>query len=188
MVNADSSGRNKVDAHHQSLPAPSSAYFLPYKDEVAPPWMMKEDAMHHAPIRRSKQKEHNPLKLSEIAEALDVPVVILAFQDRDGASRHAMFGIELGTDRDGLAAACFAQCGRGATVVPNMAVHPELSLWTGSLIERGLGFMVGVPLFDDTGARTGSISVVATQKHVAGQGIQVHLLKELGTTFLAQAA
>ena len=144
--------------------------------------------MHHAPIRRSKQKEHNPLKLSEIAEALAVPVVILAFQDSDGAGRHAMFGIELGTDRDGLAAACFAQCGQGATVVPNIAVHPELCLWSDALIQRGLRFMVGVPLFNDTGARTGSISVIATHKHVAAQGIQVHLLKELGAAFLAQAA
>ncbi len=134
------------------------------------------------------EKTGGQLKLSQIADALDVPVVILAFQDGAGSPRHAMFGIELGTDRDGLAAASFAQCAKGATVVPNIAVHPELCLWSDALIQRGLRFMVGVPLFNDTGARTGSISVIATHKHVAAQGIQVHLLKELGAAFLAQAA
>jgi hypothetical protein len=128
------------------------------------------------------------LKLSDIADALDVPVVILAFQDKQGADCHAMFGVELDTDRAGLAAASFAQCAKGATVVPNIAVHPDLCLWSDALIQRDLRFMVGVPLFNDTGARTGSISVIATHKHVAAQGIQVHLLKELGAAFLAQAA
>ncbi len=144
--------------------------------------------MHYSPFRRSYEREASRLKLSEIAAALDVPVVILAFQDSAGCARHAMFGVELQTDRDGLAAASFAQCGQGATVVPNIAVHPELCLWSDALIQRGLRFMVGVPLFNAKGARTGSISVIATQKHVAGHGIQVHLLKELGAAFLAQAA
>lgn len=124
--------------------------------------------------------------LSEIAETLDVPVIILAFQDSDGANCHAMFGIELGVDRAGFAAAFDAQCGRGTTVVPNLAVHPELSKWADPLVKRGLKFMVGVPLYDGDGERSGSIGVVATQTHMAERGIQVHLLKELGAAFLAQ--
>lgn len=124
--------------------------------------------------------------LSEIADALNVPVIILAFQDSDGANRHAMFGIELGVDRAGFAAAFDAQCGRGTTVVPNLAVHPELSQWADPLVKRGLKFLVGVPLHDGDGERSGSIGVVATQTHMAEHGIQVHLLKELGAAFLAQ--
>jgi hypothetical protein len=47
--------------------------------------------------------------------------------------------------------------------------------------------MVGVPLYDGDGERSGSISVVATQKHVAGHAIPVHLRKGLGAAFLVQA-
>ncbi len=136
---------------------------------------------------RSKQKEDNCVILSEIAQILDVPVVILACQHSDGANRDAIFGIELGVDRAGFAAAFGAQCGRGTTVVPNLAVHPQLSQWADPLLLRGLKFMVGVPLYDANGERSGSIGVVTTQTHVAQHGIRVHLLKELGTAFLAQA-
>jgi len=44
--------------------------------------------------------------------------------------------------------------------------------------------MVGVPLYDGDGERSGSISVIATQKHVAGHAIPVHLRKELWNAFL----
>ncbi|MFN3450909.1 MAG: GAF domain-containing protein [Sphingorhabdus sp.] len=128
-----------------------------------------------------------PLRLSEIADALGVPVVILAYEKRNGGGRFATYGLELDIDRSRIANAFGAQCGRGATVIPNIAVHPELSQWADPLVKRGIRFMVGVPLFNDEGLRTGSISVVAEQKHVAGHGIQVHLLKELGAAFLAQA-
>jgi hypothetical protein len=40
------------------------------------------------------EKSDGPLRLSEIAEALDVPVIILAFQDSNGANRHATYGLE----------------------------------------------------------------------------------------------
>lgn len=143
--------------------------------------------MRYSPFRQSQPKEGARLNLSEIATALDVPVVIMAMQDDDGINRHATFGLEVDTDRQALAAASFAQCAKGATVVPNIAVHPDLSQWSDTLIQRGLRFMVGVPLFNDEGQRTGSICIVATQKHVAGHGIKIHLLKELGSAFLAQA-
>lgn len=137
--------------------------------------------------RVSVQKTGAPLRLSEIADALGVPVVIMAYEIRNGGGRFATYGLELDIDRSGIATAFGAQCGRGATIIPNIAVHPELSLWADPLVKRGIRFMVGVPLFNDEGQRTGSISVVAEQKHVAGHGIQVHLLKELGAAFLAQA-
>jgi len=155
--------------------------------ESSPDFILKDPFMRAAVTCPPAEKSDGPLRLSEIAEALDVPVIILAFQDSNGANRHATYGLERDIDRAGVAAAFGAQCGRGATVVPNLAVHPELSHWANPLVKRGLKFMVGVPLYDGDGERYGSISVVAAQKHVAGHGIQVHLLKELGAAFLEHA-
>lgn len=129
-----------------------------------------------------------PLRLAAIAEAVGFPVVILSNENATMNVRHSTFGIDLDVDRSALAAAFHAQSAKAATVVPNLAVHPELSQWSSRLVERDLRFMVGVPLYNAEGERAGSISVVASQKAVAGKGISIALLKTLGNQFVAQAA
>lgn len=154
--------------------------------ESSSAFVLRDPVMCAAVTCPPVEETGGPLRLSEIADALGVPVVILTYENRNDVGRFATFGVELDIDRAGMATAFGAQCGRGATVVPNLAVHPELSHWADQLVKRGLKFMVGVPLYDGDGERSGSISVVAAQKDVAGHGIQVHLLKELGNAFLMQ--
>ncbi len=129
-----------------------------------------------------------PLRLASIAEAVGVPVVILSHGDEANAARHSTYGLDLGIDRSALAMAFHQQSARAATVIPNLALHPDLSQWSSALVARDLRFMVGLPLYDADGQRAGSISVVASQKDVAGRGIPIALLKMLGSQFVAEAA
>lgn len=126
-----------------------------------------------------------PLRLASIAEAVGVPVVILSHGDNLHIARHSTYGLDLGIDRSALASAFHEQSAKAATVIPNLALHPDLSQWSSALVARDLRFMVGLPLYDADNRFTGSVSVVASQKHVAGKGIPIALLKMLGNQFVA---
>lgn len=96
------------------------------------------------------------------------------------------YGLDHGIDKLGLASAFFRQSENAATMIPNLARHRELSPWSSALVARDLRFMVGLPLHDGQGALVGSISVVASQRAVAGMGIPITLLKMLGNQFVRE--
>lgn len=129
--------------------------------------------------------EKLPMTLSDIAEAVGVPVVLVSKHIGLSEEVHSTYGVDLGIDRSALASAFHEQSAKAATVIPNLALHPDLSQWSSALVARDLRFMVGLPLYDADNRFTGSISVVASQKHVAGKGIPIALLKMLGTQFVA---
>jgi hypothetical protein len=132
--------------------------------------------------------ENMPMTLSDIAEAVGVPVVLISRHLAPGEDVHNTYGVDLGIDRSALASAFHDQSAKAATVIPNLALHPELSQWSSAFVARDLRFMVGLPLYNSANRFTGSISVVASQKHVAEMGIPIALLKMLGTQFVTNLA
>jgi hypothetical protein len=137
-------------------------------------------ALQRQPIIRPKSGR---VSLSEIARLLDVPVIIASYFDVDGVRNHATFGLDFGFNWSEFAAAVDAQCIKGAKIIPNVESHELLNRWSGSLINRGIRFMVGIPLCDSDGWKIGSIAVIADQKEVARNGIPIRRLGELGREF-----
>lgn len=129
-----------------------------------------------------------PLCLAVIAQAVGVPVVILSKGDAACNAHHWTYGLELATDSSAMAFAFYQQSEKATTVIPNLALHPDLSQWSSAFVARDLRFMVGLPLYDNEGQRVGSISVVASQKDVAARGIPIAMLKKLGCQFVAQSS
>lgn len=123
------------------------------------------------------------VSLAEIARLLDVPVIVATYSDADGVRNHATFGLDFGFNWSEFAAAVDAQCTKGAKIIPNVESHELLNRWSGSLINRGIRFMAGIPLCDADGWKIGSIAVIADQKQVARKGIPIRQLGELGRQF-----
>lgn len=126
-----------------------------------------------------------PVMLASIAETVGVPVIVICKNGVDGTWDHASYGLDDGVGCDALALALHKQSAKCATVIPNLAVHPELSVWAGGLVARDIRFMVGLPLHGDKGDLAGSVSVIASQKAVAGTGVPIALLRLLGKQFIA---
>lgn len=122
--------------------------------------------------------------LSDIARQLEVPVVIVTSCDARSVRTHSTFGLDLGVNWSAFAAAVDDQCAKGASIIPNIAVHQELSQWSSMLVEEDIRFLAGIPLSDADGWRVGSISVLAKQKMVARKGIPIRQLGELGRQFV----
>ncbi len=137
-------------------------------------------ALQRQPIIRQQTRR---VGLAEIARLLDVPVIVATYCGADGIWNHATFGLDFGFNWSEFAAAVDAECTKGAKIIPNVESHELLNRWSGSLINRGIRFMVGIPLCDSDGWKIGSIAVVADQKDVARNGIPIRRLGELGRQF-----
>ena len=124
------------------------------------------------------------LSLSDIASRLQVPVVVACYRNPSDIANHSTFGLDFGVNWAEFAAAIDLVCADNATIVPNVEGHPELSKWTASLVAKNIRFFAGTPLRDFDGWRIGSIAVVASQQHVACQGIAMRELGELGREFI----
>ena len=126
------------------------------------------------------------LRLAHIAEALGVPILVVTANLQRASCAHLTFGLEAQIDRAGLASALHKQCEHRTTVIPNISVHPGLSIWSGALVGRDIRFMIGTPLTDTLGRHAGSISVLTSRAGVSGQAVCIDKLKALGHRFIAQ--
>lgn len=141
-------------------------------------------ALQRQPVVQSPNQR---ISLAEIARLLDVPVIVATYCDANGTRNHATFGLDFGFNWSEFATAIDAQCTKGAKIIPNVESHELLNRWSGSLINRGIRFMVGIPLCDGDGWKIGSIAVIADQKQVARNGIPIRRLGELGRKFIGLA-
>jgi hypothetical protein len=139
-----------------------------------------QNAVSHRSIWAAKPR----FSLSDIARELNVPVVVANFQDDDDVRTHATYGLDFDINWSEFAAAIDALCVDGAKIIPNIAVHDQLSYWSRNLAVRDIRFFAGIPLRDADGFRIGSISVIANQKDVARAGIPIRRLGELGREFV----
>ncbi len=128
------------------------------------------------------------ISLALIAQALDVPAVIATTSDASALRTHSTFGLDFGVNWSEFAAAIDALCAKGATIIPNVEAHPELSRWSGTLTKKDIRFLAGMPLYDAGGCRVGSIAVIANQKSVAHKGVAIRRLGELGRLFVGVVA
>ncbi len=128
--------------------------------------------------------ERSQLSPGGIAKLLDVDIVIINRTDANALRTYSTFGLDLELNWSEFAAAVDEQCVKGASIIPNVEVHPELSRWAAALVKRDIRFMVGLPLSDVDGWRVGSIAVLANHKAVALKGIPIRQLGELGRQFV----
>lgn len=124
------------------------------------------------------------ISLSDIAASLGVPVVIATNSHASPMRMHSTFGLDFSVNWAEFAAAVDAQCTKGASIIPNIAKHPELARWSETLSNNNIRFFAGIPLCDTDGWRVGSIAVLADQKIVARNGIPIRRLGELGRKFV----
>lgn len=143
---------------------------------------MQSAAHRHAIIERTERVKSR-LSLSDIARRLQVPVVVACYRNPGNVFNHSTFGLDFGVNWAEFAAAIDLACADRATIVPNVEGHPELGKWTASLVAKNIRFLAGTPLCDSGGWRIGSIAVVASQQHVACNGIAMRELRELGREF-----
>jgi hypothetical protein len=127
------------------------------------------------------------ISLAGISRSLDVPVVIATTSDAGSLRTHSTFGLDFGVNWSEFAAAIDALCTKGATIIPNIEAHPELSRWSGTLVTRNIRFLAGMPLCDADGWRAGSIAVIANQQAVARKGVAIRRLGEFGRQFVGIA-
>lgn len=127
------------------------------------------------------------ISLSDIARQIEVPVVIVTNCDVRVVRAHSTFGLDLRVNWSAFASAVDDQCAKGASIIPNIGVHQELSQWSSMLVEEDIRFLAGIPLSDPDGWRVGSIVVLASQKMVARKGIPIRQLGELGRQFVGLA-
>jgi hypothetical protein len=139
-----------------------------------------QNAVRHRPLWAAKSR----FSLSDIARELDVPVVVSSFHDDQNVLTHATYGLDFGVNWSEFAAAIDGLCVDGAKIIPNIAAHEQLSLWSRNLAARDIRFFAGIPLRDADGWRVGSIAVIANQKVVARAGIPIRRLGELGREFV----
>jgi hypothetical protein len=144
---------------------------------------MQSAALHQT----VKKPTRLQFSLSDIARILDVPVVIAAYRDINNVRNHSTFGLDFGVNWSGFADAVDTQCANGATIIPNIELHPELGPRCAALIASNIRFFAGVPLCDFDGWRVGSIAVLAAQGDVARKGIPIRRLGELGREFVGVA-
>ena len=119
---------------------------------------------------------------------LDVPVVVASNSDAGAIRTHSTFGLDSGIDWSEFSAAVDAQCTKGAMIIPNVQMHPELNRWSRSFEDRNIRFLVAIPLCDADGWRVGSIAVLANSKTVGRKGIPIRRLGELGREFIGLSA
>ena len=139
----------------------------------------------HNMARRDEQiwPARSVIGLAAIAQTLGVPVVITTASDASAVRTHSSFGLDFGVNWSEFAAAIDTLCTAGATIIPNIETHPELSRWSGTLTGKNIRFLAGMPLSDAEGRRIGSIAVIANQQAVARTGIPIRRLGELGRQF-----
>ena len=143
---------------------------------------MQSAAHRHVSIERT-ERVRSRLSLSDIASKLQVPVVVACYRSPGNILNHSTFGLDFGVNWAEFAAAIDLVCADRATIIPNVEGHPELGKWTASLAAKNIRFFAGTPLLDYDGWRIGSIAVVASQQHVACNGIAMRELRELGREF-----
>lgn len=123
------------------------------------------------------------ISLADIARIIDVPVVVATFSDIGSVRNQSTFGLDMGTNWAEFTATVDALCVKGSTIIPNIAGHDALRPLADDLIKRDIRFLAGLQLLDFDGWRVGSIAVLASQKHVARQGIALRRLADLGREF-----
>jgi GAF domain-containing protein len=121
--------------------------------------------------------------LSSVAAAIDVPVVLATFPDENGVRTFATHGLDLKYNFARFGAVCNDLCEGRALVVPDIQAHPTLSEVTKTWPAGDVRFLVGIPLFNKTGMRVGSIAVMDTSPAVARKGISFGLLNMLAKSF-----
>lgn len=140
--------------------------------------------MYIAARNEFAQRPQKPkISLADIARIIDVPVVVATFSDISSVRNQSTFGLDMGTNWAEFTAAVDSLCLNGSTIIPNIAGHDALRPLCDDLIERDIRFLAGLQLLDFDGWRVGSIAVLASQKHVARQGIALRRLAELGRGF-----
>lgn len=125
-------------------------------------------------------------RLAHIADALGVPILVVTANLYRACRAHLTFGLEAHIDKNGLAAALHKQCEHRTMIIPNIGVHPELSMWAGTLVQSDVRYMIGVPLTDTLGRHAGSISLLSSGVGIGGTVVCIDQLKALGHRFIAQ--
>ena len=127
----------------------------------------------------------NRINLLSVANFMNVPVVLAAYQDQHGVEAFAAHGMTLTENLATFAAACTDLCKKGVIVVPDTHTHTILGRIVRQLPVSDIRFMVAIPLRDKASQYVGSLAVINTSKAVALNGISFANLMAVGDAFAA---
>lgn len=125
----------------------------------------------------------NRMSLATIATAMKVPVVIATFRAENYVQTVATHGLDLMNNLARFAAICDRLCSQRVVVIPDTRIDPELAKLARHWPSDDICFLVGVPLRNSNGQRTGSLCVMNTSRAVAQNGISFRTLSEIGKEF-----
>lgn len=123
------------------------------------------------------------VNLSSVANFMNVPVVLAAYQDRNGVETIAADGLDSNCDLARFAVACTELCKNGVIVVPDTHMHSKLGVMTRQWPEFDIRFLVAIPLRNAASKFVGVLAVMDTSKAVAQRGISFRNLVALGDAF-----
>lgn len=132
---------------------------------------------------RPKSVYPGKLSLLSIANAMNVPVALATYRERDGSQTYATHGLDLTTDLARFVMACSDLCKSGVIVVPDMRAPSTLGAHSSRWPIPDVRFLVAIPLRNSSGEHVGSLAVMNASKAVARKGISFRNLAALGHAF-----
>lgn len=126
---------------------------------------------------------HQRTSLASIAKAMDVPVVIATFRDKNYIQTVATYGLDLMNNLAKFANVCDKLCAQRAVVIPDARNEPEMATLAKHWPSSDICFLAGIPLRDAKGQRMGSLCVMNSSQAVAKRGISFRTLSDVGKAF-----
>ena len=164
-----------------SLPFESSSSRFPHQRPMMATVSSASATKHLSPANTA----NNTVNLLSVANFMNVPVVLAAYQDQHGVEAFAAHGMTLTENLATFAAACTDLCKKGVIVVPDTHTHTILGRIVRQLPVSDIRFMVAIPLRDKASKYVGSLAVINTSKAVALNGISFANLMAVGDAFAA---
>ena len=164
-----------------SLPFESSSSRFPHQ----PPMMAAVSSRSTTKYLSPGNTANHKVDLFSVANFVNVPVVLAAYQDENGAEVFAAHGMTLTENLTTFATACIALCEKGVIVVPDTHVHPRLGRIARQWPVYDIRFMVAIPLRNAARKYVGCLAVMNTSKAVSLKGISFANLMAVGNGFAA---
>lgn len=120
---------------------------------------------------RPKSVHPGKLSLLSIANAMNVPVALATYRERDGSQTYATHGLDLTTDLARFVMACSDLCKSGVIVVPDMRAHETLGTHASHWPIPAIRFLVAIPLRNSSGEHVGSLAVMNASNRLTDNDI-----------------
>ena len=164
-----------------SLPFESSSSRFPHQRPMMATVSSASATKHLSPANTA----NHTVNLFSVANFVNVPIVLAAYQDQNGVEAFAAHGMTFTENLTTFATACTNLCEKGVIVVPDTHAHETLGRIARQWPVYDIRFMVAIPLRNAARKHVGCLAVMNTSKAVSLKGISFANLMAVGEGFAA---